>query len=380
MLRSLAILSAACLWAAAPGHAESRIQAVASFSILGDLVKQVGGDRVSVAVLVGPDSDAHVYQPTPAQARVVSQADILFSNGLGFEGWMSRFLSSAGYKGRHVEVTDGIAGLSGQQAAGDAKPDRAQHEDKSRTHSHGKSEGHGHRHGPKDAHGHGRQADKAHGHAHGKKEERAEHSHAEEKGHGHGHSHAKEEGHGHGHGHAHGDVDPHAWQSVPHVRRYVVNIMEGLCAVDPAGCDVYRQRQQAYDQQLQALDQEIRSRLAAVPVDQRKVITSHDAFAYYDRTYNVRFIAPQGISTESEASAAGVGRLVRQIRSENIRALFVENISDARLIEQIGRETGLKLGGVLYSDSLSGADGPAATYIDMMRHNTEMIARALYGN
>jgi len=280
------------------------IKAVASFSILGDLVKQVGGERVAVDVLVGPGSDAHVFQPTPSQARRVGQAQIVFSNGLGFEGWMSRLLDTSAYKGRHVVVSQGIKPL--------------------------KVESHDH-------------------------------------------------GHGHKHGHHHGDADPHAWQAVPSAIAYVGNIAKGLCEADAAGCDQYQRNAVAYIARLKALDADIRAAWATIPAAQRKVITSHDAFGYYAQAYGVKFLAAQGVSTDSEASARGVALLVRQIRKNNIRALFVESISDPRLIEQIGRETGVKPAGELFSDSLSQTGGPAATYVDMMRLNTAALIKAISG-
>ncbi|MEX1165685.1 MAG: metal ABC transporter substrate-binding protein [Hydrogenophaga sp.] len=285
------------------------IKAVASFSILGELVKQVGGDRVAVEVLVGPGGDAHVFQPKPSQARLVGQAQIVFSNGLGFEGWMSRLLNTASYKGRHVVVSEGIKPI---------------------------------------------EAEAAHGHDHK--------------------SHNNK-----GHAHDHGAIDPHAWQSVPNAITFVSNIAKGLCAADAAGCDSYQRNATAYTAELKALDTDIRALWAAIPAAQRKVITSHDAFGYYAKEYAVTFLAPQGVSTESEASAKGVAQLVRQIKKENIKALFVESISDPRLIAQIGRETGVKPAGELFSDSLSDAKGPAATYVAMMRANTAALTQAVKG-
>jgi zinc/manganese transport system substrate-binding protein len=279
------------------------VKVVATISILGDLVSQVGGDRVDLSVLAGAGEDAHVFTPSPAHARAVSQAAVVFSNGLGFEGWMSRLMKSAGYQGRHVVVSKGIEALK-------EKP--------------------GHKAG-------------------------------------------------HGHGHQHGHHDPHAWQSVGNVLVYVSNIAAGLCQVDAQGCDAYRRNAETYSARLRTLDREIRDAWNGVEPDRRKVITSHDAFAYYGNAYGVRFLSPQGVSTEAEASARGVARLIRQIRQENIRALFVENISDPRLIDQIGRETGVTPAGVLYSDSLSKADGPAATYVDMMRYNTAALIKAVGG-
>lgn len=284
--------------------ATTPVKAVASFSILADLVRQVGGDRVSVEVLVGPGSDAHVFQPTPAQARAVAQSRIVFSNGLGFEGWMARLLKTAGYKGQPVVASQGVRVL--------------------------KSDDHGH-------------------------------------------------GHEKAHAHDHSSTDPHAWQSVDNVKVYVKNIAQGLCRADVSGCEVYDRNAKAYTAQLDALNAEIRTSWASIPAAQRKVITSHDAFGYYARDHGVKFLAPQGVSTDSEASAKGVAQLVRQIRQAQIKALFVENISDPRLIEQIAREAGVKLSGTLYSDSLSAPGDEASTYLDMMRYNTRALTAAVRG-
>jgi len=306
---ALASLTGSLLLGAAPIQAAPAVQAVASFSILGDLVRQVGGDRVAVTVLVGPGADAHVYQPTPAQAKTVAQAQVLFSNGLGFEGWMTRLLKSAGYKGRHIVATQGAEEL-------EAEDD--------------------HDHQP--------------GHKHDAK-----------------------------HGHDHGKADPHAWQNVSNAMVYVKNIAKGLCSADAAGCDSYEKNASAYTAQLQALETEVRAAWAPIAPAQRKVITSHDAFGHYAKAYGVTFLSPQGVSTESEASAKGVAKLVRQIRQENVKALFVETISNPRLIEQIGRETGVKPAGELYSDSLSPTGGPADSYIKMIRHNTTALTQAVQG-
>ncbi len=296
-LTAVVLVAVAGLYAPA-GAAEPALRAVASFSILGDLVRQVGGERVAVEVLVGPGSDAHVYSPKPAQAKQVGQAQLVFSNGMGFDGWMARLLKSAGFKGRHVVASAGIKPLKG----------------------------------------------------------------------------AADE---HGHGHAHAAADPHVWQDVARVQAYVKNIAQGLCAADAAGCDSYRSNAAAYGQQLDALDQEIRRAWSAIPAQQRLVISSHDAFGYYASAYGVRFLAPQGVSTDSEASAQGVARLVRQIRQEKASALFVESIADPRLIEQIARETGLKASSEgLYSDSLA-PQGEAASYLGMMRYNTRVLIAAI---
>ncbi|MBQ0919575.1 metal ABC transporter substrate-binding protein [Hydrogenophaga aromaticivorans] len=303
LITSLIGLATAALSPALLAQTAAPVKAVASFSILGDLVRQVGGDRVAVAVLVGPGSDAHVFQPTPSQARLVGQAQIVFSNGLGFEGWMSRLLGTASYKGRHVVASRGIQAIHTEEAG--------------------------------------------------------ENPHA---------------------GHQHEETDPHAWQSVPNAMVYVGNIVKGLCEADAAGCDSYRRNAVAYNAQLKALDTDIRATWAVIPATQRKVITSHDAFGYYAQAYGVKFLAPQGVNTDSEASAKGAAQLVRQIKKEQIKALFVESISDPRLIAQIGRETGVKPAGELFSDSLSDAQGPAASYVAMMRANTTALTQAIQGH
>ncbi|WP_020177494.1 metal ABC transporter substrate-binding protein [Methylopila sp. M107] len=276
------------------------LKAVASFSILGDLVSQVGGDRVRVETLVGPNGDAHVFSPSPADARKVAEAKIVFENGLGLEGWMSKLAKSAGSGARVVVVSKGVS------------PIEMKDEDD---------------------------------HAHGS--------------------------------HGHGAVDPHAWQNVRNVVAYVKNIRDALVSADPDGAEAYEARTEAYVERLEALNAEIEEAWAKIPIDRRKIITSHDAFGYFAMAYGLEIIAPQGVSTESEASAKDVARIIRQIKNEKTPAVFIENISDKRLIERIARETGAKVGGALYSDALSPRDGPAATYIDMMRSNLRTLTQAL---
>ena len=279
--------------------AETPLRVVASFSILGDLAQQVGGDRVSLTTLVGPGGDAHVYEPTPADARGVGEAAVLVVNGLGFEGWMERLAQSSGFSGRMVVAAAAVA--------------------------------------PRHVEGEG---------------QAAEH-------------------------HDHGGIDPHAWQDPANVMRYVEQIRDGLTAADPAGAADYRARAERYLTELRALDAELRATLGRIPPPRRKVVTSHDAFGYFAAAYGIEFLAPMGVSTEAEASAADVAALIRQIRAQAIPAVFVESISDPRLLEQIQRETGARLGGTLYSDALSPAEGPAGTYLAMMRHNVATLAAAL---
>ena len=287
---------------AAPAFAQdSKVPVVATFSILGDFVREVGGDRIDLSVLVGPGSDAHVYAPAPGDAKKLAAAQLIVQNGLGFEGWIGRLIKASNTKARIVVATRGV------------KPIKAPH------------------------------------------------------------------GHGHDHGHNHGDNDPHAWQNVANAKIYVNNIRDGLIAVDPAGKDAYTANAAAYAAKLDALDKEVREAIAKIPQANRKVITNHDAFAYMGAAYGLRFIAPQGISTDAAPSAQSVARIIRQIRQEKIPAVFVENVADTRLAERIAKESGAKLGGTLYSDQLSPAGGPAGTYIDMVRHNIRELTAALGG-
>jgi zinc/manganese transport system substrate-binding protein len=282
--------------AAMPALAQDKMPVVATFSILGDLVKNVGGERITLTTLVGPDGDAHVYSATPADAKNLADAKVVFINGLGYEGWMDRLVKASGTKAPLVTATRGI---KTQRMAGDA--------------------------------------------------------------------------------HAHSETDPHAWQSAANVNIYVANIRDALSAADPAGKAAYEANAKAYSEKLDALDKEVRAAVNSIPKERRKVITSHDAFAYFRAAYGIDFVAPQGVSTESEASARDVAKIIRQIRAQKIPAVFLENVSDPRLVRRIADETGAKIGGTLYSDALSDEKGPAASYIEMMRHNLRQFAAALTG-
>lgn len=268
--------------------AQEKIDVVASFSILGDLVKNVGGDRVNVTTLVGPNGDAHVYTPSPQDAKKITDAKLVVVNGLGFEGWLPRLVKSAGGQAVIVTASDGIAERDINNKA-----------------------------------------------------------------------------------------DPHAWQSVINVKAYVSNIREALVAVDASGAAAYRANTTAYLAKLDALDAEVRSAVATIPEARRQVISSHDAFGYLSDEYGISFVAPQGVSTDSEPSARDLAKIITQIKTAKIPAVFLENISDPRLMRRIAADTGAKIGGTLYSDSLTAENGDAPTYIDMVRHNIKALTSAL---
>lgn len=311
------------------------LKVVASFSIIADFAKNVGGDRIELITLVGPDGDAHVYEPKPADAVAVAAADVVLVNGLQFEGFLQRLVEASGTNAPIVELTKGGEVLRAAE--------EGHHDD------------------------HDKVAEGEHEH---EQAAEADHDHEE------GEEHAHEEG---GH-HHHGEFNPHAWQSVHNAEVYVTNIASAFCEADAAGCDTYQANAKAYGEKLEALEAEIEAAVADIPQDKRTIITSHDAFGYFEHEYGLKFLAPEGISTESEASAADVAALITQVKEDKASAIFVESITNPRLIEQIASETGLTVGGTLYSDALSGEDGPAATYIDMMRHNMTTIKGAALGS
>lgn len=194
---------------------------------------------------------------------------------------------------------------------------------------------------------------------------------------------AEEDDHGHGHGHGetlHPDSDPHAWQNLENGMIYVANIRDGLVAADPEHADEYKANADRYIAELKDLDTWVKAEIARVPEAKRKVITTHDAFQYFAKAYGVVFIAPEGVSTESQPSAKNVARIVDQIRKERITALFFENISDKRLMEQLRRDGGATIGGTIYSDALSSVKGPAGSYVAMFRHNVQQLVPAMLGN
>jgi zinc/manganese transport system substrate-binding protein len=282
------LIAFAFVLAASPLRAEERLNVVASFSILADFARNVGGDRVSVTTLVGSNSDVHVYVPAPSDAKRVADAKLLVINGLGLEGWLPRLVQSSGSKAATVIASNGVAPL---------------------------------RHGS--------------------------------------------------------EADPHAWQSVANAKTYVANIRDALVAADPADAQAFLANADHYLAELDALDAAVKEAVAKIPPERRKVISTHNAFGYFAAAYGIEFIAPSGVSTENEPSARDIAAIIRQIKAEKIPAVFLENLSDDRLIRRIAAETGANVGGTLYSDSLTAEKGPAPTYIDLVRHNIKALTSAL---
>jgi zinc/manganese transport system substrate-binding protein len=285
-------LAASLVFGAAAGAQAETIMVSASFSILGDMVKEVGGDRVQVFTFVGPNGDAHVYEPTPADAKELSESKVLFINGLGLEGWMTRLEKSSGFRGTLVTASNGIT------------PREMVEDEKTVT-------------------------------------------------------------------------DPHAWQSLANGKIYVANIRDALIAADPTGKAAFEANAQKFLDGIATMETKVKEAISKLPPERRKIITTHDAFGYFGAAYGMEFIAPEGVSTESEASAKDVAKIIRQIKAEKVPAVFLENVTDSRLLDQISKETGAKIGGTLFSDALSPPDGPAGTYLDMFRNNIETLSKAL---
>lgn len=289
-----------------------RIPVVASFTILGDMLAQIGGGRLEVRVIAGPDANAHGFQPRPSDVQAIGGARLVVRNGLGFDGWFDRLVRAGGFTGPTATATDGIA---------------------PRAMVHG-----------------------AAGHSHDTVSRRSSHR-AE----------------------AARVPDPHCWQDLRLAQVYVRNLTEALAAADAAGAETYRRNGAAYGARLAQLDGWVRAQVGTVPDARRKVVTSHDAFGYFGAAYGVTFLAPQGISTESEPSALAVAALIRQIRAEGITAVFIENMVNPATLRRLADEAGVAIRGRIYADSLSPPGGPAASFEAMMRHNVALMVPAMRG-
>lgn len=289
------LLAAALLALSALPAAAKPLDIVASFSVLGEIVHEVAGDKAEVHTLVGPDGDAHSFEPTPNDAKTMASADLVIVNGLGLEKWMERLIAASGYKGEVVVASEGVRSRMMVEDGADV-------------------------------------------------------------------------------------TDPHAWQSIANGRLYVRNIAKALAAADPADADYFNARAKSYEATLSALDSWVRQEIAQVPQAKRRVITTHDAFGYFGAAYGVTFLAPEGISTDAEPSAGDLAKLIDQIRREKIRALFLENITSPQLMQTISQETGVPLGGSLFSDALSPPDGPAPTYVDMFKNNLPKLVQGMQAN
>jgi len=302
-VKKLFLVLAILTFSGVPAFAAEPLPVVASFSILGDMVQQIGGPDVTVETLVGPNGDTHVYEPTPADAKTLAGAKILFVSGLGFEGWMPRLASASGFKGKTVVASEGV------------KPRQMKTEEKSKEAQSGTE-----------------------------------------------------------------IIDPHAWQDLSNGLIYVHNIARALEEALPEKASNIETRAKVYEGQIKALDGRIRQEFAAIPAGKRRIITSHDAFGYFGDAYGIEFLAPAGLSTEAEPSAAAFAKLIGQMKQEGIKIVFLENMTSPRLAQQLVKEGGAKLGEELYSDALSEPDGPAPTYLAMFENNVPKLEAAMKDN
>ncbi|MEL0550535.1 MULTISPECIES: metal ABC transporter substrate-binding protein [Klebsiella/Raoultella group] len=292
MKKRTAVILTLAFGLAVQGAMAKTLNVVSSFSVLGDMVQQVGGEHVKVATLVGPDGDPHTFEPSPQDSALLSKADVVVVNGLGLEGWVDRLIKASGFKGELVVASTGV------------KTHTLDEDGKTVT-------------------------------------------------------------------------DPHAWNSAANGALYAQNILNGLVAASPQDKAALEVSGQRYIGQLNELDSWAKSQFSTIPQEKRKVLTSHDAFGYFGRAYGVTFLAPQGLSSESEASAAQVGALITQIKADGVHTWFMENQLDPRLVKQIASATGAQAGGELYPEALSKPGGVADSYVKMLRHNVELIAASM---
>lgn len=295
------------------------VRVVATFSILADMVREVGGEQIALTTIVGRNGDAHSFEPTPRDARALGQARMLVRNGLGFEGWLPRLVEASGFSGLDVVASTGVQALHLDEAS----PDEGSHAE------------------------HAQEADDHADHG-------AEHHHD-------------------------GDLDPHAWQDLSNGVVYVRNIAEGLAQIDPVHAGQYRRRAQAYIDRLMVEDRAVRDQLATVPAARRVMMTSHDAFGYFGHAYGIRLISIVGISSDAEPTARTIASLIDRIRAEHIHALFLENAANPKLMQRIAQETGVRVGGMLYADALDAPEREAGSYLGMFRWNMQQLLAAFKG-
>ncbi|WP_374171131.1 metal ABC transporter substrate-binding protein [Klebsiella variicola subsp. variicola] len=291
-MKRSAMVVALALGLMAQGAMAKTLNVVSSFSVLGDMVQQVGGEHVHVDTLVGPDGDPHTFEPSPKDSALLSKADVVVVNGLGLEGWLDRLIKASGFKGELVVASKGV------------KTHTLDEDGKTVT-------------------------------------------------------------------------DPHAWNSAANGALYAQNILDGLVKADLEDKAALTSSGKRYIEQLTNIDGWAKAQFSAIPLAKRKVLTSHDAFGYFGRAYNVTFHAPQGLSSESEASAAQVAALIKQIKADGVHTWFMENQLDPRLVKQIASATGAQPGGELYPEALSAPGGVADSYVKMMRHNVALIAASM---
>jgi len=357
------------------GAGDEPLRVVATYSILEDLVENVGGEEVEVTTLVGPDSDAHTFEPSPRDSAELTEAAVVFENGLGFETWLDELYESSGSDAQRVVVTEGIEPLP---AGGE---------------EHGHEHGAGEDHGAEGGHDHGAEGEHTDEHAgeegHEAGEEHAdEHGHDDHAGEGHGegehgdeHAEENQEEHADEHAHDHGEYDPHVWHDVQNATLMVEAIRDALVEADPENADTYRQNAEAYLGELEELDAEVTEQVESIPEENRVLFTTHDTFGYFAERYGFEVdTALASASTEaSDPSAGEIAALVEEIRASGVPAVFAENVSNPDLMQRIADEAGVELAPPLYTDALGEEGSEGDTYVKMVRYNVRTISEALAG-
>jgi zinc/manganese transport system substrate-binding protein len=304
-LRAAAIAASIALaLSSAKSRAADKIDVVATFSVIADMMTQIAQDRVRLTTIVGPDGDSELYRATMADAKAVAEAKIVFMNGINdeFEPWLEPLLKQVKFAGAKVVVSRGAKTLAAsEENAPSGKPMPAA-------------------------------------------------------------------------------LDQHAWLDPKNGIIYVKNIAEALAKQDPANAAFYHARAAAYTDELKALDAWAKTEIAAIPAAKRRIISSHDSLEYLAKAYNITLISVNGWTNNSEPSAAELARLTQQIKKERVRALFLDSITDPRVMQRIGQEAGISIGDTLYGDALSKPGGVADTYVKMIRHDIGALKAGMLKN
>ncbi len=276
------------------------VRVVATFSILGDIVQQVGGARVQVTTLVGAGGDAHSYQPSAQDAKALANAQIIVSNGLGFEPWIQKLISTSGTKAINLEASRGVVVR------------------------------------------HLEEVETSHAHAHDK-----------------------------------ALPDPHAWNDVTNGIQYVANIRDALIKADPEGKAEYQTRAATYTVQLESINVDAKAKFATLPTSRKTIVMSHDSMGYFAAAYGLKVYTAQGLSTDSEPTAQDMAKLISIIKRQKISAVFLDSVTNPKILEQIAQESGAKIGGKLHTDALTDQNGVADTYLQLFNSNVATVLQVL---
>ena len=264
---------------------------VATASIFADMAENIAGDEVRIESVVPIGGDPHIYEPTPSDAQLIADADLILKNGLTFEGWLGELIENSGTKAETVLITEGITPIGSQTYANSS--------------------------------------------------------------------------------------DPHAWMDANNGLKYIENVKNALVKLRPDLKEQFEFNYGVYRTQLEDIDTYIQKAVNTIPVKQRILITSHDAFQYYGRRYGLRLESVLGTSTDAQVQTSDMKRLVKTIEESGVPSVFIESTINPKLLEQLAADNGVTVGGQLYSDSIGDKDSPAPSYLDMLKHNTDTIVKAL---